>query len=127
MLAWLYASRALIFLGLYLIRDQPVVIHGGRRCSGGVSMAGHGGDELGAHRRDLRPPVGGLGLRHDVPRPPGRRGIGSWLSGALYEKTGGYGAAFVVNSALLLIAGLLSITLNERRLVPQLAPVAGGR
>jgi MFS family permease len=26
MLAWLYASRALIFLGLFLIRDQPLVI-----------------------------------------------------------------------------------------------------
>jgi predicted MFS family arabinose efflux permease len=54
-------------------------------------------------------------------------GIGSWVSGALYESTGGYGAAFVVNSALLVLAALLSITINERRLVPQLAPVAGGR
>jgi predicted MFS family arabinose efflux permease len=54
-------------------------------------------------------------------------GIGSWVSGALYESTGGYGAAFAVNSALLVLAALLSITINERRLVPQLAPVAGGR
>ena len=46
----------------------------------------------------------------------------------LYEMTGGYGAAFVVNSALLLLAALLSITINERsRVTPQLVPVAGGR
>jgi hypothetical protein len=49
------------------------------------------------------------------------------MSGALYETTGGYGAAFVVNSALLLAAAVLSITIDERRLVPQLVPVAGGR
>jgi hypothetical protein len=49
--------------------------------------------------------------------------LASWTLGVL----GGSSAAFVVNSALLLAAAVLSITIDERRLVPQLVPVAGGR
>jgi MFS family permease len=127
MLAWLYASRALIFLGLFLIRDQPVVILA-VAVLGGVSMAGTvamasalTADIYG--RLSVGSVFGTMFLVHQV-----GGGIGSWLSGALYETTGGYGAAFVVNSALLLVAALLSVTINERsRVAPQLVPVAGGR
>jgi len=127
MLAWLYASRALIFLGLFLIRDQPVVILA-VAVLGGVSMAGTvamasalTADIYG--RLSVGSVFGTMFLVHQV-----GGGIGSWLSGALYEMTGGYGAAFVVNSVLLLVAALLSVTINERRLVaPRLVPVAGGR
>jgi MFS family permease len=127
MLAWLYASRALIFLGFFLIRDQPVVILavavlGGVSMAGTVAMASALTAEIYG-RLSVGSVFGTMFLVHQI-----GGGIGSWLSGALYEMTGGYGAAFVVNSALLLVAGLLSITINERsRVAPQLAPVAGGR
>jgi MFS family permease len=127
MLAWLYASRALIFLGLFLIRDQPVVIIvvailGGASMAGTVAMASALTAEIYG-RLSVGSVFGTMFLVHQV-----GGGIGSWLSGALYEMTGGYGAAFVVNSALLLLAALLSITINERsRVTPQLVPVAGGR
>ena len=127
MLAWLYASRALIFLGLFLIRDQPVVILvvavlGGASMAGTVAMASALTAEIYG-RLSVGSVFGTMFLVHQV-----GGGVGSWLSGALYEMTGGYGAAFVVNSALLLLAALLSITINERsRVTPQLVPVAGGR
>ncbi len=127
LLAWLYASRALIFLGLFLIRDQPVVILvvailGGASMAGTVAMASALTAEIYG-RLSVGSVFGTMFLVHQV-----GGGVGSWLSGALYEMTGGYGAAFVVNSALLLVAALLSITINERsRVKPQLVPVAGGR
>jgi len=71
-----------------------------------------------------------MGLTPDGMPPAaatGARALGSWLSGALFEATGGYGAAFGVASALLLGASALSATINERpRPAAQLAPVAGG-
>lgn len=61
--------------------------------------------------------------------------LGSWLGGALFDLTGGYGAAFAVAAALLLIAAGLSLAINETarpasRTVPlpgRPYPVAGGR
>jgi predicted MFS family arabinose efflux permease len=60
--------------------------------------------------------------------------LGSWLGGFLFDVTGGYGAAFGVAGALLLIAAILSLSINERarpasRAVPipsRPQPVAGG-
>jgi MFS family permease len=127
LLAWLYGSRALIFLGFFLIRDQPVLILivavlGGASMAGTVAMSSALTAEIFG-RLSVGSVFGTMFLVHQV-----GGGIGSWLSGALYESTGGYGAAFAVNSALLLLAALLSITINERsRIVPRLAPVAGGR
>jgi MFS family permease len=126
MLAWLYASRALIFLGLFLIRDQPLVILvvavlGGVSMAGTVAMSSALTAEIFG-RLSVGSVFGTMFLVHQI-----GGGVGSWMSGALYETTGGYGAAFVVNSALLLAAAVLSITIDERRLVPQLVPVAGGR
>ncbi len=54
--------------------------------------------------------------------------LGSWLLGALFEATGGYGMAFGLASALLVGAALLSVALDERTpAAVRLLPVAGGR
>lgn len=61
--------------------------------------------------------------------------LGSWLGGALFDLTGGYGAAFAVAAALLLIAAGLSLAINETAgpasrvmsLPGRPHPVAGGR
>jgi predicted MFS family arabinose efflux permease len=46
--------------------------------------------------------------------------LGSWLGGALFEATGGYGAAFAVGSTILALAAVVSLTIDER--VPRLRP-----
>jgi MFS family permease len=61
--------------------------------------------------------------------------LGSWLGGFLFDVTGGYGAAFGVAGALLLIAAILSLAIDEAArpvgraiaLTPRPHPVAGGR
>jgi predicted MFS family arabinose efflux permease len=61
--------------------------------------------------------------------------LGSWLGGFLFDVTGGYGAAFGVAGALLLIAAILSLAIDEAArpvgraiaLRPRPHPVAGGR
>lgn len=54
--------------------------------------------------------------------------LGSWLGGLFFEATGGYGAAFATASTILVLACIVSLTIDERpRRVPTLAPVAGGR
>lgn len=61
--------------------------------------------------------------------------LGSWLGGFLFDVTGGYGAAFGVAGALLLIAAVLSLAIDEAArpagraiaLPPRPHPVAGGR
>jgi predicted MFS family arabinose efflux permease len=60
--------------------------------------------------------------------------LGSWLGGFLFDVTGGYFAAFGVAGGLLLIAAILSLSLDEKarpacRAVPIRSrphPVAGG-
>ncbi len=64
-----------------------------------------------------------------------RAALGAWLGGALFDLTGGYGAAFSVAGVLLLIAAVLSISIDETArpacraavaLPARLHPVAGG-
>ena len=60
--------------------------------------------------------------------------LGTWLGGFLFDVTGSYGAAFGVTGALLLIAAILSLSIDEKarpacRAVPipsRPLPVAGG-
>jgi MFS family permease len=60
--------------------------------------------------------------------------LGTWLGGFLFDVTGSYGAAFGVAGALLLIAAILSLSIDEKarpacRAVPipsRPLPVAGG-
>ena len=64
--------------------------------------------------------------------------LGTWLGGALFDATGGYGAAFATTGALLLCAAGLSAAVRQGRPGPGRAgaliaprpeprPVAGGR
>ena len=60
--------------------------------------------------------------------------LGTWLGGFLFDVTGSYGAAFGVAGALLLIAAILSLSIDEKarpacRAVPipsRPLPVVGG-
>lgn len=126
-LAWLYGTRALILAGLFLVRDQPAVLLA-IALVGGVSMAGSiamtsalTADIFG--RFSVGSVFGMIFLVHQA-----GAAIGSWLGGALFELTGGYGAAFIVACANLAGAALLSLRIDERPCaVPRLSPVAGGR
>jgi len=126
-LAWVYGARALIFLGLVLVRDQPVLLLliafvGGASMAGSVAAASALSAEVFG-RWSLGAVFGTMFLLHQT-----GSALGSWLSGALFETTGGYGAAFGVASALLLAAAGLSATIDERpRATARLAPVAGGK
>jgi MFS family permease len=126
-LAWLYATRALVFGALFLLRDQPVVLLA-VAFLGGVSMAGSiamtsalTADIFG--RFSVGSVFGVIFLVHQA-----GAALGAWLGGALFELTGGYGAAFTVGCLTLVGAALLSLRIDEPpRAVPELSPVAGGR
>jgi MFS family permease len=54
--------------------------------------------------------------------------LGSWLGGLLFEMTGGYGVAFTVASAQLLVAAVISLSIQEEaRCMPRLRAVPGER
>jgi MFS family permease len=123
-LAWLYGTRALIFAGLFLIREHPAVLLG-IAVLGGVSMAGSlamtsalTADIFG--RFSVGSVFGTIFLMHQA-----GAALGSWLGGFFFETTGGYGAAFACASVILLAASLVSMTIDEApRRVPRLSPVA---
>jgi MFS family permease len=126
-LAWLYGSRAVVFTALFLIRDWPAALLG-VALLGGLSMAGTlamssalAADIFG--RFSVGAVFGSMFLVHQT-----GAASGSWLGGFLFEATGGYGAAFGVASAILLLASGISLTIDERHhTVRALSPVAGGR
>src|SRR5262245_51486767 len=54
--------------------------------------------------------------------------LGSWLGGFLFERTGGYGAAFTIASLQLLMAAGMSLTIKEvARGVRRFRPAAAER
>lgn len=126
-LAWLYASRAAVFAGLFLIRDWPAALLA-VALVGGVSMAGTlamssalSADIFG--RFSVGAVFGTIFLIHQA-----GAASGSWLAGFLFETTGGYGAAFAGACGILLAAAFVSLTIDERpHMAPALAPVAEGR
>jgi MFS family permease len=126
MLAWLYGSRALIFAALFLIRERPAALLA-VALLGGVSMAGSlamssalAADIFG--RLSVGSVFGTIFLVHQA-----GAASGSWLGGALFETTGGYGAAFALACAFLGVAAIVSLGIDERpRAAPVLHPVAGG-
>ena len=94
-LAGIYAGRVLIFAGFFLIRDNPAAILA-VAVLGGITMAGTGSmtsaltaDIYG--RFSVSSVFGLIFLVHQT-----GSAAGSWLAGALFETTGGYGAAYVL-------------------------------
>src|SRR5437870_3571369 len=111
-LAAIYAGRVAIFSGLFLIRDNPTAILV-VAVAGGVTLAGTG-SMTSALTADIygRFSVSSVfGLIFLVPQTGSA--VGSWLAGALFETTGGYGAAFAL--ACLFLAGAAIVALKIDR------------
>ena len=113
-LSGIYTGRAFIFAGLFLIRDNPLVILG-VAIAGGLTLAGSmsmtsmlTADIYG--RFSVGRILGVIFLVHQT-----GAALGSSLAGALYESTGSYAAAYVVACALLLAAGLVSLRVDSSR------------
>lgn len=126
-LAWLYATRALLLVALFLVREQPVVllviaVLGGASMSGSIAMAtALTADIFG--RFSVGSVFGLMFLVHQA-----GAAVGAWLGGVVFELTGGYGIAFTVACVALVTAAVVSLRIDERaRVVPRLSPVAGGR
>lgn len=126
-LSGIYAGRALIFAGFFLIRDNPAAIIA-VAVLGGVTMAGTGSmtsaliaDLWG--RFSVGTVLGVIFLGHQT-----GAAIGSWLAGALFEATGGYGAAFTAACAFLLGAALVALRIDTgSRRVWRAAPASATR
>jgi MFS family permease len=123
-LAWLYGTRALLFLGLFLIRDHPwallaLVVLGGATMSGTLAMTSALTAEIFG-RLSVGTIFGTIFFIHQA-----GGALGSTVGGLLFEATGGYGAAFAAAALLLLAACIVSLGIDERfRRV--LAPAPGG-
>jgi MFS family permease len=111
-LAWLYGTRALLFLAMFLVHDSPVGLLiiaalGGASMSGSLAMTS-------ALTADIfgRFSVGSIFGTIFVVHQSGAA-LGTWLGGFLFEMTGGYGAAFALASVQLLVATVVSLMLDE--------------
>src|SRR6059036_579461 len=110
-LAAIYAGRVLIFAGFFLIRDNPLGILI-VAVVGGITMAGTGAmtSALTADiwgRFSVSPVPGVIFLVHQT-----GSAIGSSLAGALFETTGGYGAAFAVACVFLAAASVVALRID---------------
>jgi MFS family permease len=110
-LAAIYAGRVLIFAGFFLIRDNPVAILA-VAVLGGITMAGTGSmtsaltaDIYG--RFSVSSVFGLIFLVHQT-----GSALGSWLAGALFESTGGYGAAFTLACLFLMVAAVVALRID---------------
>jgi len=108
-LASIYAGRILVFAGVFLVRDNPVAMLA-VAVLGGITMAGTGSmtsaltaDIYG--RFSVSSVFGLIFLVHQT-----GSALGSWLAGAMFERTGGYGAAYVLACAFL--AGAAAVAFN---------------
>src|SRR5881628_2138748 len=111
-LAAIYAGRVLIFAGFFLIRDNPLAILI-VAVVGGITMAGTGAmtSALTADiwgRFSVSPVLGVIFLVHQT-----GSAIGSWLAGAIFEATGGYGAAFALACLLLMAAAIVALKIDR--------------
>src|SRR6266850_2462548 len=111
-LAGIYAGRVLIFSGFFLIRDNPAAIIM-VAVLGGITMAGTGSmtSALTADiwgRFSVSPVLGVIFLVHQT-----GAAIGSSLAGALFEATGGYGAAFALACLLLMAAAIVALKIDR--------------
>jgi MFS family permease len=125
-LAWIYAGRALAFIGLFLVRDSPaalfaVALLGGATMGGTFAMASSMTATIFG-RYSVGTVFGTMFLVHQT-----GSALGSWLGGVLFELGGGYGAAFALSSAILVAGSVLTLMVDQRaRTAPVLSPVAGG-
>jgi MFS family permease len=124
-LAGIYAGRALVFAGLFLIRDSPVAILavavvGGLTMAGTMSMTSALTADIYG-RFSVGTILGAIFLVHQT-----GAAIGSWLAGFLFEATGGYGIAYAIACAILVGAALLSLRIDDgsRRLRWAAGPVS---
>ena len=111
-LAAIYAGRVFIFAGFFLIRDNPVAILA-VAVLGGITMAGTGSmtsaltaDIYG--RFSVSSVFGLIFLVHQT-----GSAIGSFLAGALFETTGGYGAAFALACVFLVGAAIVALRIDS--------------
>ena len=116
-LSSIYAGRILIFSGFFLIRDNPIAIVA-VAILGGITMSGTGSmtSALTADiwgRFSVSRVLGVIFLVHQT-----GSAIGSWLAGALFEATGGYGAAFILACLFLFGAAVVALRVDtgKRRL-----------
>jgi MFS family permease len=110
-LAAIYAGRVLIFAGFFLIRDNPLAILA-VAVLGGITMAGTGSmtsaltaDIYG--RFSVSSVFGLIFLVHQT-----GSALGSWLAGALFETTGGYGAAYGLACVFLVGAAIVALNID---------------
>jgi len=111
LLSSIYAGRILIFAGFFLIRDNPaamLIV----AVLGGITMAGTGSmtSALTADiwgRFSVSRVLGVIFLVHQT-----GSAIGSFLAGAIFEATGGYGAMFVVACVFLFCAAIVSLRVD---------------
>lgn len=111
-LAGIYTGRAVIFAGLFLVRESPlgmlgVAILGGITLAGSMSMTSMLTADIYG-RYSVGSILGMIFLVHQT-----GAALGSSLGGTLFESTGGYGAAFAVACALLVGAGLVSLRIDS--------------
>jgi len=112
-LAGIYGGRALIFAGLFLIHDDPaamlgVAIVGGITLAGSMSMTSVLTADIYG-RYSVGSILGVIFLVHQT-----GAALGSWLAGALFESTGGYGVTFAIACVLLAAAGLVSLRVDRQ-------------
>jgi MFS family permease len=113
-LAAIYAGRAAVFAGLFLIRDHPtallaVAAVGGLTMAGTMSMTSALTADIYG-RFSVGTILGAIFLVHQT-----GAAIGSWLAGAVFEATGGYGLVYVIACAILVGAGVLSLRIDDGR------------
>jgi MFS family permease len=124
-LAGIYAGRALVFAGLFLIRDNPwamlgVAVAGGLTMAGTMSMTSALTADIYG-RFSVGSVLGLIFLVHQT-----GSALGSWLAGALFEATGGYGVAYAVACLLLVAAAVVSLCIDTRAPVARLGTRPAG-
>jgi predicted MFS family arabinose efflux permease len=126
-LAWLYATRALLLAAPFLVPDRPgalvpIAALGGTSMSGSLAMTSAlTADIFG--RFSVGSIFGSIFLVHQA-----GAAIGSWLRSVLFDLSGGYGLAFGIACTQLLAGAIVSIAIDERVCCSAaLSPVAGGR
>ena len=124
-LASIYAGRAAIFAGLYLIRDNPwailaVAAVGGATIAGSMSMTSMLTASIYG-RYSVGSILGVIFLCHQT-----GAALGSSIAGVLFESTGGYGVMYTLACAFLLIAGMVSLRIDSGTRVVRWVPRRAG-